>query len=94
MIKFREVLSDRNFLFLWLGQLVSNFGDRLTQMALVALVYQRNPGSEMALAKLISFTIIPVFVIGPIAGVWVDRLNRKNVMVISDILRGLSLIHI
>lgn len=88
MIRFREVLADRNFLFLWLGQLVSNFGDRLTQMALVALVYQRNPGSEIALAKLISFTVIPVFIIGPIAGVWVDRLNRKNVMCISDILRG------
>jgi len=94
MIRFREVLSDRNFLFLWLGQLISNFGDRLTQMALVALVYQRNPGSEMALAKLISFTIIPVFIIGPIAGVWVDRLNRKNVMVISDILRGCLILSI
>jgi MFS family permease len=88
MIRFREVLSDRNFLFLWMGQLVSNFGDRLNQMALVALVYQRHPGSEIALAKLISFTIIPVFVIGPIAGVWVDRLNRKDIMVICDIVRG------
>ncbi|MCM8761529.1 MAG: MFS transporter [Candidatus Omnitrophica bacterium] len=88
MIRFRDVLKDRNFLFLWLGQLISNFGDRLNQMALVALVYQRDPGSEVALAKLISFTIIPVFVIGPIAGVWVDRLNRKYIMVISDILRG------
>lgn len=68
MIRFREVLSNRNFLFLWLGQLVSNFGDRLNQMALVALVYQRDPGNEVALAKLISFTIIPVFIIGPIAG--------------------------
>lgn len=57
-------------------------------MALVALVYQRNPGSEVALAKLISFTIIPVFIVGPIAGVWVDRLDRKNVMIISDVLRG------
>jgi len=94
MIKFREVLSNRNFLFLWIGQLVSNFGDRLTQMALVALVYQQNPGSEIALAKLISFTIIPVFIVGPIAGVWVDRLNRKNVMVISDILRGCLILSI
>ena len=85
---FREVLSNRNFLFLWVGQLISTFGDRLTQMALVALVYQENPGSEIALAKIISFTIIPVFIVGPIAGVWVDRLNRKNVMVISDIFRG------
>lgn len=88
MIRFRDVLKDRNFLFLWLGQVVSNFGDRLNQMALVALVYQSSPGSEMALAKLISFTIIPVFLIGPIAGVWVDRLNRRNVMIISDIVRG------
>ena len=63
MTKFREVLSNRNFLFLWIGQLISTFGDRLTQMALVALVYQQNPGSEIALAKLISFTIIPVFII-------------------------------
>jgi MFS family permease len=57
-------------------------------MALVALVYQNYPGSEVALAKLISFTIIPVFIIGPIAGVWVDRLDRRNVMIISDVLRG------
>ena len=88
MIRFRDVLKDKNFLFLWLGQVISNFGDRLTQMALVALVYQRSPGSAMALAKLISFTVIPVFLIGPIAGVWVDRLNRRNVMIISDLLRG------
>jgi hypothetical protein len=73
MVKFRDVLTNRDFLFLWLGQIVSNFGDRLNQMALVALVYQRNPGNEVALAKLISFTIIPVFIIGPIAGVWVSR---------------------
>jgi MFS family permease len=94
VIRFRDVLTNRSFLFLWLGQLVSNFGDRLNQMALVALVYQRNPGSEIALAKLISFTIIPVFIIGPIAGVWVDRLNRKDIMVISDILRGALVITI
>ncbi len=94
MARFRDVLKDRNFLFLWLGQVISNFGDRLNQMALIALVYQRSPGSEMALAKLIAFTIIPVFIIGPIAGVWVDRLNRKNVMVISDITRGLLVLAI
>jgi MFS family permease len=88
MTKFRDVLNDRNFFCLWLAQIISNFGDRLTQMALVALVYQCAPGSTVALAKLISFTIIPVFLIGPIAGAWVDRLNKRNVMVISDLLRG------
>jgi hypothetical protein len=53
MAKFRELLTNRNFLFLWLGQVISNFGDRLNQMALVALVYQSHHGSEIALAKLI-----------------------------------------
>ena len=94
MARFREVITNKNFFLLWLGQTISNFGDRLNQMALVALVYQSNPGSELALAKLISFTIIPVFIIGPIAGVWVDRLNKKNVMVISDIARGLLVLSI
>ena len=88
MTRFSDVLKNKNFFFLWLGQLISNFGDRLNQMALVALIYMKNPGSEIALAKLISFTIIPVFLIGPIAGAWVDRLNRKNIMIISDVSRG------
>jgi len=94
MIRFRDVLKDRNFFCLWLGQVISNFGDRLNQMALVALVYQRNPGSALALAKLISFTIIPVFIIGPVAGAWVDRLDKRSVMIISDIMRGLLVLTI
>ena len=92
MTRFRDVLKDRNFFCLWLAQVISNFGDRLTQMALVALVYQRTPGSAIALAKLISFTIIPVFLIGPIAGAWVDRLDKRSVMMISDLLRGLLIL--
>ncbi len=94
MTRFRDVLKSRNFLCLWFAQIISNFGDRLTQMALVALIYQQAPGSAMALAKLISFTIIPVFLIGPIAGAWVDRLNKRNVMVISDLLRGILVLAI
>jgi MFS transporter, DHA3 family, macrolide efflux protein len=94
MTRFRDVLKDRNFLCLWIAQIISNFGDRLTQMALVALIYQRTPGSAIALAKLISFTVIPVFLIGPIAGAWVDRLNKRNVMIISDLLRGVLILAI
>lgn len=94
MTKFRDVLKDRNFFCLWAAQIISNFGDRLNQMALVALVYQQSPGNTIALAKLISFTIIPVFLIGPIAGAWVDRLDKRNVMIISDLLRGILVLMI
>lgn len=89
MARFREVLFTKNFFSLWTGQIISEFGDRLNQMALIALVYQKSPGSVMAMAKLFFFVVIPVFIIGPVAGVYVDRWDRKKVMVISDILRGL-----
>lgn len=87
MSKFREVLKNRNFFFLWLGQIISQLGDRLGQMALIGLVYLRAPGSTIEVAKILSFTIIPVFLIGPIAGVYVDRWDRRRTLYISDFLR-------
>ncbi|MDP2940396.1 MAG: MFS transporter [Candidatus Omnitrophota bacterium] len=89
MSRFREILKNRNFFLLWVGQIISQFGDRLDQMALIALIYARHPGSTLQLAKLISFTIIPVFLIGPLAGVYVDRWDRRRTLFICDILRGI-----
>lgn len=57
-------------------------------MALIGLIYARTPGSTVQLAKLLSFTIIPVFLIGPIAGIYVDRWNRKHTMIFCDLIRG------
>jgi len=88
MSKFTEVLKNRNFFLLWLGQIISQLGDRLDQMALIALVYLRAPGSTLEIAKILSFTIIPVFLIGPIAGVYVDRWDRRRTMYICDLLRA------
>ena len=59
-------------------------------MALIALVYERTraqAGSTFEIAKILSFTILPVFVIGPIAGVYVDRWDRRRTMYICDFLR-------
>ena len=89
MAHVRELLKDKNFFLLWFAQIVSNFGDRLNQMALIGLIYIRTPGSTIELAKLLSFTIIPVFIIGPIAGIYVDRWNRKSTMIACDIIRGI-----
>ncbi len=88
MSKFREVLNNRNFFFLWGGQIISQLGDRLDQMALIAFVYSRSPGSALEIAKILSFTIIPVFLIGPIAGVYVDRWDRRRTMYACDFLRS------
>ncbi|MFH1655088.1 MAG: MFS transporter [Candidatus Omnitrophota bacterium] len=87
MSRFREIIKNKNFSLLWFGQIVSQFGDRLIQMSLIALVYAIAPGSTFQLAKLLSFTIIPVFLIGPVAGVYVDRWDRRRTMAICDLLK-------
>ena len=63
-------------------------------MALIGLIYIRTPGSTIELAKLLSFTILPVFIIGPIAGIYVDRWNRRATMIACDIIRGLLVLMI
>jgi len=94
MSKFTEVLKNRNFFLLWIGQIVSQLGDRLDQMALIGLVYLRSPGSTIQIAKILSFTIIPVFVIGPLAGVYVDRWDRRRTMYVCDALRAVLVVMI
>ncbi len=58
-------------------------------MALIAFVYMRSPGSTMDMAKILSFTIIPVFLIGPVAGVYVDRWDRRRTLYMCDFLRAI-----
>jgi len=88
MSKFTKVLKNRDFFFLWIGQIISQLGDRLSQMALIGLVYLRAPHSTIQIAKILSFTIIPVFIIGPIAGAYVDRWDRRRTMYTCDFLRA------
>jgi len=75
---------------LWWAQLISQFGDRINQMALIGLIAERaaREGSAWDLAKLISFTILPVFIIQPFAGVLVDRWDRRTTLFLSDLIRS------
>ena len=57
-------------------------------MALIAFVYLKAPGSAIEIAKVLSFTIIPVFLIGPLAGVYVDRWDRRRTMYACDLSRA------
>ncbi len=87
-------LKNKNFVLLWLAQIISQFGDRVNQMALIGLIASRTPGSPIELAKLLSFTIIPVFIIGPVAGVYVDRWDRRTTLFVCDFLRCLLVLTI
>jgi len=89
--KYFHLLKTRNFSLLWFGQIVSQFGDRLTQIALVGLVSKATMSSS-SLAFTMSMAIIPVFLVSPIAGVYIDRWSKRKTMYLSDIIRGLLII--
>lgn len=87
-----KILRNKNFFLLWFGQIISQFGDRLTQMAMIGLVYKLTPGSSFGMAKIFSLAIIPVFLISPVSGVYVDRWDKRKTMFFSDFIRFILII--
>jgi MFS family permease len=69
------------------GQEISLFGDRVNQLALAAFVYEVTD-SAFALALTFLVATLPNLVFSPIAGTFVDRWDKKQVLVVSDILRA------
>src|SRR4029079_12536596 len=76
-----------SFSALWAGQLISLFGDRFNQLALVAVVATAT-GSAFATGLVFFAATLPNLLLSPIAGTFVDRWDHKEVMVVSDILRA------
>jgi MFS family permease len=85
----RQILALADFRFLWLGQTVSNFGDSLTHLTLVLLINRWTDGDTKAIAYLLISLALPHATIGLVAGVFVDRWDRKRVMIFSDSMRGI-----
>ncbi len=77
-----------SFSALWVGQLISLFGDRIHQMALAFLVLGATNNSPVAVALVFLAATLPNLVLGPVAGTFVDRWSHKDVMVVSDLLRA------
>ncbi|MCM8782581.1 MAG: MFS transporter [Candidatus Omnitrophica bacterium] len=89
MAHLSKLFKNKNFFFLWFGQIISQLGDRLGQMALIGFVSLNIRGSSTEIAKALFFTILPVFLIGPVAGVYVDRWDRRKTLYICDLLRAI-----
>jgi MFS transporter, DHA3 family, macrolide efflux protein len=81
-----RLFRNRNFSLLWVGQLISFFGDRIHVIALGALVAGRGTALEVGLT--FAATAVPSVVLGPLAGVLVDRWDRRRTMIICDLVRA------
>ncbi len=84
-----RALSHRNYRLFYGGQGVSLIGTWMTRVATGWLVYRLTHSAF--LLGLVSFSgQVPILLLGPIAGVWVDRLNRHRVLVVTQILSMLQ----
>jgi MFS family permease len=83
----RGVLRHPAFRRLWLAQLISTLGDALTTCSLVLLINQRT-GSTAAIATLSVLVALPDLGLGLLAGAIVDRVDRRRLMLASDLLRA------
>jgi len=81
------ILRNGRFVRLWTAQLVSTIGDALTSLAAGIIVYERTQ-SALSVGLILMATAVPTLVFGLIAGVVVDRYDRKKIMIAADILRA------
>lgn len=90
-MNFRQLLRDnKNIRLLWTGQVVSEIGDWLNNIVVLAMTISfAGKGREgLALAVYAMARHVPLFVFGPIAGVIADRFDRRRLMICSDIVRA------
>ena len=86
--------ENRNYRFTWSGQVVSEIGDHYNNVAVFALALS-NTGSGLVVAGILISRAICAVLAGPIAGVLLDRMDRKRIMIISDLVRaGMAILFI
>ena len=87
-----RLFGSRSFFRLWLAQVVSSLGDWIGFVAITAIAARIGGSSpEAAISLVLSARLVPGFFLAPAAGVFIDRWDRKRVMVVCDLGRGVVL---
>ena len=83
-----SIFKNRNFILLWVGQTISVIGDNLYYLALMWWVLEKT-GSTAAMATVAICSAIPSVILGPIAGTYADRIDRKRLLISMDFGRAI-----
>ena len=84
----RDILRIRDYRHLFGGQVVSDIGDGITFLLVLLVINDLTGGSTIAIAMMAIAEAIPAFTVGLVAGVYVDRWNRRSIMLAADVLRA------
>jgi len=90
-VTYRQLLNGNpDFRRLWTGQVISEIGDWLNNISVLALAIELASAGRVgqAIALYAIARHLPLFLFGPIAGVAVDRIDRRRVMIAADVTRA------
>ena len=85
---FARALQSRPFALLWLSQLISQSGDFVFAVALLWLVLDVT-GSVFAVGLVVAVTLLPSVILGPFLGVYVDRWDRRRLLIATNVGEGI-----
>jgi Na+/melibiose symporter-like transporter len=91
-MRFGGLWRHRDFVKLWVGQTVSDFGSIIGLSAIPFTAIIALDASPIEVAALTASRVVPQLVIGLPAGVWVDRLSKRPVLIVTDIARAIVLL--
>jgi len=90
VIGYRALIrGNRNFRFLWFGQIISLLGDWFNLIASASLIAALTQ-SGFAIGSLFIVRMLAPFIVSPIAGVVADRYNRKYILIVTDLTRAIT----
>jgi MFS family permease len=87
---YRRLLRNRRFGLVWLGSTISTLGDGAAWVALAWTAYQVNESAADVAALLVAYTA-PVVVGGPLAGVLLDRFDRRRLLIVDNLVRAAAM---
>lgn len=87
----RSLWRDRNFLTLWGGQALAQFGAQISELAVPVLAVLLLGAGAFEVGILSAANVAAFLVVGLPAGVWIDRLRKRRVMIVADLVRAAAL---
>ncbi len=87
----RSLWRDVNFLRMWSGQALSQFGAQITELAIPVLAVLILGATEFQVGLLNAAAVAAFLVVGLPAGAWIDRMRKRHVMIVADLVRAAAL---
>jgi MFS family permease len=84
---FQLLRQNRNYRYTWMGQIVSEIGDQFNNIAVFSLAMALTR-SGLVVTGIMLARAVPAVTVGPLAGVLLDRFDRKQIMITSDLVRA------